>query len=115
MIRSERLRLSAPGNRRDLYKILKALGKSTVSWCRVALLASLFVFLPVGMGGQWREPPLTGSQPEQLRDRTTLAGQAGTRPVDPREDDGQNTGRFISSQRSGFSVPGPCEEDSFAA
>ena len=42
------------------------------------LLMSFILVLP--LAAQWREQPETGSQPERLDDRTTLAGQSGLAP-----------------------------------
>lgn len=47
--------------------------------CNLLLLAAI-VFTSIGLSAQWAENPTTGSSPEQLTDRTNLAGMTGLSP-----------------------------------
>jgi len=48
---------------------------------RLRLLLVLALFVPALAYCQWKELPATGSPPNHLADRTTLAGQSGVGPL----------------------------------
>ena len=47
----------------------------------MAIVALGFLLFHVQLHGQWKQLPATGSPPERLPDRTTLAGQSGLGPL----------------------------------